>query len=357
MYLRERELPTKLFFFLFSFMPFYVITIYIIGQVFNFSINNPVFILIKMWKDVFAFLLILVSAFYYWKFARFNALDFFITLFVLSAALYVILAQSVLLALWSFRSLFFIYFFYLLGRLQIISEQTLFKLLLTIYVISFFTAIFGIIQVNFLGKSFYDFVYGFENVNYTFYSFGYDKLRATSTFVSAHEFGLFLSNNLLCVPFLLKYKSKFHINLSKGFILFIAAALVIALFYSFSRSSMIILAICYLLFVLRDSKYLIYYFVLILFGYWILSYIGGLENISLLFGGYDPSTSGHMDIIKDAYDTFSQNIFGIGLGEAGVIIRRFLSNAPQFEGDFFNIIVQMGISGLFFYLITYFISF
>ena len=139
-------------------------------------------------------------------------------------------------------------------------------------------------------------------------------------------------------------------------ILFIAFFLLVGLFYSFSRSSIIILSVCYIIYLLRESRYLIYFLIIILLAYLLLDTLGGIESLSLLFSGYDPSTSGHIFIIEDAYKLFARNFWGTGLGSAGVIVRRFIEKAPQFEGDFFNLVVQMGIFGFVFYLVTYILA-
>ena len=104
-------------FFMFSLLTFHVTIIFVIAFIYGFSINDPGFILIKMWKEILAlsgificFPLLLRSNL---KIKGINNLDVFILLICGVGLIYVIGSSNQIRAIWSYRSLFGIYLFYL----------------------------------------------------------------------------------------------------------------------------------------------------------------------------------------------------------------------------------------------------
>ena len=71
-------------------------------------------------------------------------------------------------------------------------------------------------------------------------------------------------------------------------------------------------------------------------------YVGIVDNIMYSLSGADPSSSGRIGVINEAWSFFKSNPLGAGLGTVGVVVRRFIPDAPQFEGELFNILAMMG---------------
>jgi len=79
-------------------------------------------------------------------------------------------------------------------------------------------------------------------------------------------------------------------------------------------------------------------------------FLGAVENFSSAYEGTDSSTSIHLRMIQEAITMVLETPQGIGLGKIGVVVRRFDPSAMQYEGEFFNLSVQIGILGALLYL-------
>lgn len=352
------KLPRKLIFILFFLLPFHVLIIYMLQNKASFGINDIFFIFIKMWKEAWVVITLLILLAINFKFnsalkSKLTSIDTTILLFIIIGLFYTILSDNLLLALWSFRSLFAVFFLYMLGRLVLFNPEDYYKFFKIMFLIAIITSIFGIIQVDFLGPEFQTLAYGADVIRTDLTAINYDKLRATSTFLTANEFGLFLVFIIFTLPVILGKNETSR----KTKLLYILLALIIlaGLAYSFSRSAILILLVGAAFVVFKNPKYTFIVLILLFFVYLTMDYLGVFTNLERVIQGTDPSTQGHRYVINEAFNSLLNNPLGIGLGKAGVVIRRFNPNAPQFEGEWFNLLVQMGLPGASLYLIIHFI--
>lgn len=346
-------------FILFGLFPFHTFIVYIASGVTGLHINDPKFIIFKMWKESFIATVILVyilnKIILKKSFTRFDSLDFIIAAFCFLGIIYIAISDRIYLSVWSFRTIYSCFLFYFFGRIQIFNQCDFIKLIKMMFIIGIVISIFGVLQVEILGPTFFEKFYDMDQtIASTAYM--YNKMRAQSTFVTPNELGLFLVLILFSVPLLI---SQMKQNRStEKYIVFIGTIIIgTGLIYSFSRSSILLLLFGYGIVSIYRKFYLV--FLIILCGVLLvaLQSIGALDNILSVLNSYDPSTLGHLYVIDNAIDIAIREPMGIGLGTVGVVIRRFIFSAPQFEGEFFNILVQMGVISIFLYLFVYFDSF
>ncbi len=335
---------------LFLVIPFHVFISLYLSFKMGWGINDIRLILFKMWKEIFlilGFLLFFILKILKMKKApilQLHKVDVLVLSFSLIGMLYTLGGADFGIAMWSYRSITYMFLFYFLGRIVDFEKGDWVRFGFTILGLGVITSIIGVIQVEYFGPEFHAIFYGEDKLNYVFTSADYDKLRASSTFVSVHEFGLFMIIGLFSSVFLFiiwkakpvtKYVTLGLINL----------VLLVGLIYSLSRSSFLILIIGFLFLSIRKLQYLIFGLVVALVFYYALDFIGAFDSFRTVASGKDPSTQGHSSIIFTAITDFLSNPIGIGLGEVGVVVRRFKPEAIQYEGEFFNILVQMGVLG------------
>ncbi|WP_020401556.1 O-antigen ligase family protein [Gracilimonas tropica] len=338
--IRIDEIRTWLKYF-FVLITVHVLFVYFIKNIGGFGINSFAYVLIKMWKEIVLLILLSLFAYVHRSSAiKLNALDAMILLFVLIGITYTIVAPNKVPAIWSFRSIYEIFAFYLLGRFYFLKKMDLTDFLKALVIMGCLTSIFAVVQVQFLGADFFSEVYGVDEVPIAYSSHGYENLRAPSTFITPHEFGLFL---VLCFMFA-SYLFKTDRYSKKSFV-FINVLLLIGLAFSLSRSSILILIICYGLYWVRNKKTTFGFLILCVFGALVLYLIGVAENISSVIEGEDPSSMGRFVVFREFLNHMQNHPLGSGLGTIGVVVRRFIPNAPQFEGELFNIFGMMGIAG------------
>jgi hypothetical protein len=319
----------------------HVIVVYTIKNIGGFSINDPQYIFIKMWKEI---VLLLFIALYIYKYKEKKVLlinlDLLILLFVMIGVVYMIVAPNKLTAIWSFRSIFQIFAFYLLGRFFFFDLNELRVLFLLLVIMGVLTSIFAVYQVEVLGTDFFTEIYGVDEVAVAMTSYGYDNIRASSTFITPHEFGLFLVLCFLFSSYLIKTSQR-----GKLFFYLAMVILLIGLAYSLSRSSILLFVISFGLFWVRNSKTLILFVLISTIFILILFYLEALDNFISIVDGRDPSSQGHYAVLQDFISHLNKYPFGSGLGTVGVVVRRFIEDAPQFEGEIFNIFAMMSIIG------------
>ncbi len=333
---------------MFSLLTFHVTIIFVIAFIYGFSINDPGFILIKMWKEILAlsgificFPLLLRSNL---KIKGINNLDVFILLICGVGLIYVIGSSNQIRAIWSYRSLFGIYLFYLFGRMQNFSLIDFKKLFLLLFILGVIAAIIGICQVEVFKENFFLYLYGIQGGTPANY---YDKMRAQGTFITPHELGLFLVTIIFAAPFIFSFVKK---KSSKIIALFGMSIILIGLAYTMSRSSFVILGFGLLIFSLFSGRNLKIVTVSLLVLLPTFFFLGSFDNFAGAYYGTDSSTSIHVRLIPEVITKILEAPQGIGLGEVGVVVRRFDPGALQYEGEFFNLSLQLGIIGAFLYL-------
>lgn len=343
----------KLLKYFFALITIHVLVVYFIKNIGGFEINSFAYVIVKMWKEV----VLLVFLFLYAyankeKRIKVNLLDTYIILFILLGIGYTIIAPSKLTALWSFRSIYEIFGFYLLGRFFFLEREELDFFFKTMILMGCLTSIFAIIQVQFLGANFFKEVYGLDEVATAMTTYGYDSIRAPSTFITPHEFGLFL---VLCFMFSsYLYKTK---KIKKRTFILVNILLLIGLAFSLSRSSILILLICYGLYWVDNIKSTFSFIAICLFAAIVMYFIGVMENFSSVLEGRDPSSMGRLVVLQEFITHVKENPLGSGLGTVGVVVRRFIPSAPQFEGEILNIFAMMSLMGGISYIILLIIPF
>ncbi|MCF7804255.1 MAG: O-antigen ligase family protein [Candidatus Marinimicrobia bacterium] len=337
----------------------HVLLMYAFKGYMGLNINAPSFILIKLWKELVISLFILVNV--VMTSYRRNKIEFrmillddYIVLFLLLGILYIPIGGNLTTSIWSFRSLYEIFFFYMAGRFFVFTIDGYAKVLTRMIGIAVLVSIFAVIQVKYLGTNFFYDVYNVDKLAVAHTAYGYEQIRATSTFITAHEFGLFIVLQILFIPFLWNYydSNKVKIFLSTSLLI-----ILVGLVFSLSRSSIVILFVCGIIYLGRNFKRLPVYLILGIFVFYVLHYTGAIQNLSYIFIGMDPSSSGRLDVLNEAVHFIMDHPFGSGLGTVGVVVRRFIPTAPQFEGELFNILAQLSIVGLLIYISIYFQTF
>ena len=338
-------------FFMFTLLTFHVTIIYVIAFIYDYSINDPGFILIKMWKEVLALSGVIISVPLLFrsnlKLKGVHNLDIFILLICGLGLIYVMMSPYQVRAVWSYRSLFGIFLFYLFGRVQNFSLQDFYKLLLLLFTLAVLAAIIGIGQVEFFKEEFFFYLYGIRSDAGSITNY-YDKLRAQGTFVTPHELGLYLITVVFASPFLFSLfkKTSAKVLTTLGIII-----ILVGLAYTMSRSSFVIFG-CGLIvfsFLSKRNLKLTSMVLVILIPTFIM--MGAVENFSSAYEGRDSSTSIHVRLIQEAIVKILEIPQGIGLGKIGIVVRRFDPSAMQYEGEFFNLSIQLGLLGAFLYLI------
>lgn len=343
----------KLTFLMFFLFAFHVIIIYYIKNIFGFDINSIQYIMIKMWKEMLLFAMIIL---YLMGFSlsignntsKIVVIDWVIIGYLIMGIVYLVFSPNLLVGLWSFRSLFEIFGFYFLGRLCSYHFKD-FKIFFTVLTLAgVITSIFSVIQVEYLGVDFFYEVYGVDDIAIALTGFDYGKIRASSTFITPHEFGLFLTMALIGLYYLISTNDKY-----RRLYFFFALIIVTGLIYSLSRSSYLILSVLIVVISIRNRNFIIYGVIFFLLAYSLMDALGILANISSIFSGEDTSSSGRMDVLSEAISYYQKYPFGSGLGSVGVVVRRFNPEAPQFEGEIFNILAMIGPLGLLIHLGLY----
>jgi len=337
----------------FPLITIHVLVVYVIKNIGGFGINDPVYVVIKMWKEVVLAILIFLLIYNYRNNnISVNNLDLLIILFILIGIVYVIISPNITIGLWSFRSIYGVFAFYLLGRILPINFKDISNLLNVLIVMGLLTSIFGIIQVLVIGPEFFRDFYGEDEVAVAFTTYGYENIRASSTFITPHEFGLFLVLCFLFSSYLFKNKS-----LKKSSFIIINIILLVGLAFTLSRSSIVLLILCFGLYWVNNFKSTLVFIALCLCASIILYFIGVIDNFASVLEGRDPSSMGRFDVLDDFITHLKDNPLGSGLGTVGVVVRRFIPSAPQFEGEIFNIFAMLSLLGGTLYIILLFIPF
>ena len=337
-------------FFMFSLLTFHVTIIFIIAYVYGYSINDPGFILIKMWKEILAisgiFICIPLLIKSNLKLKGIYNLDVSIFLICCLGLMYVITSHNQIQAIWSYRSLFGIFLFYFFGRLQNFSIQDFKNLLQLLFLLAVLAAIIGICQVEFFEDEFFLYLYGIRSEAGSITNY-YEKLRAQGTFVTPHELGLYLITIIFATPFIFSFFKKKSSNMIALLGILI---ILIGLAYTMSRTTFVIFGIGLLVLSVLSKRNLKLIAMVLLIIIPTFIFLGAVENFSSAYEGTDSSTSIHLRMIQEAITMVLETPQGIGLGKIGVVVRRFDPSAMQYEGEFFNLSVQIGILGAFLYL-------
>ncbi len=338
-------------FFMFSLLTFHVTIIFAIAFIKGYSINDPSFVLIKMWKEILAvsgiFIctpILLKSNF---KLKDIYNLDIFIFIICLIGFLYVIASHNQIRAIWSYRSLFGVFLFYLFGRLQNFSMNDFKNILQLLFILAIIAAIIGICQVEFFEDEFFFYLYGIRSDAGSITNY-YEKLRAQGTFVTPHELGLYLVSIIFSMPFIFSFFKKKILKIISAIGIII---ILIGLAYTMSRSTFVIFGVGLLVLSILSKRNIKYIPIVLLITVPTFLILGAAENFSSAYAGTDSSTSIHIKMIQDAITIILQEPQGIGLGKVGVVVRRFDPSAMQYEGEFFNLAIQIGILGGFLYLL------
>lgn len=338
----------------FALITIHVLFVFYIKNLMGVSINDPLYIAIKMWKEIFLLFLLSLGVVQYTisrKLIRLNHVDLVIVLFIVLGIFNLMLSPNISVGLWSFRSLFEIFGFYMLGRMFFLDLTQLKNFLIFIVIMGCITSIFGVIQVKFLGPDFFKEVYGMDEVAVALTGYGYASIRASSTFITPHEFGLFL---VLCFLFSSYLFKEGH--LKKNVFLVIILLLMVGLVLSLSRSSLVIAILCGGLYWVNNFKRLSLFLVICVIGAGFFFLFGAVENILSVVQGKDPSSQGRFAVFSEFVQHVKSHPFGSGLGTVGVVVRRFTPNAPQFEGEFFNLIAMTSFVGGIMYVATQLMS-
>ena len=338
-------------FFMFSLLTFHVTIIFAIAFIKGYSINDPSFVLIKMWKEILAvsgiFICIPILLKSNFKLKGIYNLDIFIFIICLIGFLYVIASHNQIRAIWSYRSLFGVFLFYLFGRLQNFSMNDFKNILQLLFFLAVVAAIIGICQVEFFEDEFFFYLYGIRSDAGSITNY-YEKLRAQGTFVTPHELGLYLVSIIFSMPFIFSFFKKKSSKIINAIGIII---ILVGLAYTMSRSTFVIFGIGLLVLSILSKRNLKYIPIVLLITVPTFLLLGAAENFSSAYAGTDSSTSIHLKMIKDAITIILQEPQGIGLGKVGVVVRRFDPSAMQYEGEFFNLAIQIGILGGFLYLL------
>ena len=250
---------------------------------------------------------------------------------------------------------------YYLARNAQLSLKAVNTLFSTMFFVGVIIGAWGIFQASILGDNFLiDLGYESSNgrLNSSYYIAMFLFQRAVGTFSSPNTFGIYLQ---MCIMLGVYLNSRGLIKHPKIYYLsnFI---LVGALLYTFSRSSLLALAISITMFtslnygfkkcVQITSKVILVFFIVFLvffaFNKDVMEPLitHSINTITL----QDPSAVGHLDSFNDSVTFASKNPFGIGLGKSGPRASARSGLFINSENSFFIILFDLGLLGLFFYL-------
>lgn len=353
-------------------LPYHYMVICVFGK------NIP---FIRGWKEVLIFgMLILDIIMHIKKKERYklSKIDMISILFLFVLVIYILLSDNKYSALYMAR----VYFLPLL-LVPIVShikiDKSQFKIMLhAIAINSIVLCVWGIIQSIFLGDKFlinigYDHYFnvnlGYERLQPAFYISGIIRFqRLVSTFVAPNTCGMYLA---IIFTLLLYFHKKAEMN--KKLFYSSIGILSIAILLTFSRSTWLALALSVIIYIIKNIKFtkktikhiIIGFFVIILLILLIDALIlkGTIFNIGthLIYNTLsfkDSSMIGHIDSLKESVETFTKNVFGLGLGENGPRAMGLSENgkANLTESSYFLILYDVGIIGFIVYFSTYIVS-
>lgn len=315
-------------------------------------------IAVKFWKEVI--ILILVS---YTFLRNFNnekyldyatiAISFFILSLLFSA---IVMTKNITIVIYILR-IYFIpllvyYFSKNCSKLNKITVQSIIKYVVYFYCI---LCIWGIFQALILGDDFlinlgYPVKYaGRLRDSYYFGGFG-DFQRVVATFANTNVFAGVIGFILIIFSF----NAELFENIKKKRIKI--AIMGLAFILTFSRSNWMAMITVVIFLNCRNKKILkkaIGGIILVVIVLFIISKIIDV-NILEYFQRYiintltmqEDSAVGRITIWKEAFDTFVNNPFGIGLGKVGVLASKLTGTMPVVgESSYFAILLDTGIQG------------
>lgn len=338
----------------FGLMPVHVLLVFAIQARMGWGINDLSFVLVKSWKEVAA--LTVIGGSLAWRVMSrgkvgvvISSLDIAVLVSAMLGLVYVAISPNKIVGLWSYRSIYEIYLFYFMGRALTFTIEDYRRVFSLALVGGLTTAVFAVVQVEWLGPAFYYVMYGWSEIPLSLTeTVGLTRMRATATFTSVHEFGLFMVLCMIFGSWLLAGSGRGRLRSS---FLVPGVILLVGLYYSYSRSSMALAVGSAIAMGVVTRRPLLAVGVPLGAGLAGATVLVIGDTVRQILAGLDPSTLGRFDLFSAFLREFASQPLGSGLGTVGVVVRRFDPGAAQYEGELLNLALQTGVLGIIAYLL------
>lgn len=346
----------------------YVLIVLLPIQYLLFSIILKDISVLKMWKELVIFILLVIQLYSILKNKekrKLNVTDGIIIVFFVYELIYIFIADKIYPAIYIARVYtepLLIYFIFKNMRLSKKDYKDIYRILLIeasiicIYAI-FQSVILGdkfLIKIGYLTKS-------NGGLSTSFYLSGLGNFqRSVGTFVSPNILAFFLG-----IIGIASLHSKGIFTRKKLY--YVQILLVISgVILTFSRSVWLgIAAGILVMFIYNKNKKLFVKVILISSGIslFMLALISGVTGVDI-FGNIvhlvtrtlsfkDTSTVGHLSSLKESFNVFEENIMGTSLGMNGPKAMQFYDKAYLTESSYFLLLFEFGIIGTFIYIGIY----
>lgn len=236
------------------------------------------------------------------------------------------------------------------------DRQKLLNFLKLFLIFSFLLAIWALFQANILGTKFL-FENGYGNngrLDPAYFIAGHTFQRAMGTLAAPNNYGVFVGISIIIAVYFrsyFKYKWLYYVFLTIQ---------CISLIETFSRSAWLGLIMCIIIYVLLEKKKNIFMIIVFIATLGcLLFFIVLIANPDNTIVNYliktitleDSSSLGHWNSWVEGINFIANNPFGIGLGIAGPKASALTGEFLNVESSYFLIAYELGIIGLFVFLI------
>ena len=322
------------------------------------GLSDTMALAISMWKELILLMLIIRLVLRTTKQTRFRvkSVDLLLASYTAFVFVYVFVANSLIAGLYGFRGTVEPFAFYFIARRLSIRSKRLAKIINCLLIVAVLVSVFGFVQAYVLGYSFL-LKYAIDpitnrlaNSNFA-YMGGQFIIRASSTFSSPNQFGMYIAILILVGFGILSEHSVTGLKVTS-----VALVLIVGLLTTFSRSSWLAFGTGFLLmFGLRrkiKKQIVVVVFVLALLALPVVMRLNIFERVAETVSLADPSAAGRLPSIMSGIEFVQQNPLGVGLGTSGPRSVRFDKVLDQHAENFYVLMaMEIGVAGLLLYLV------
>ena len=301
--------------------------------------NNSI---ITIWKELFLLLLLVIvilkeTNLLKGKIPKPNQFELLLVIFILLGIVYIPVSGNFTAGIYGFNYSFRYIFAYFLVLYMPLTISQIKKIISLIIINTFFIFLFGIIQKFYLGKSFFLLFLPPDKLGNVIETFG-GNIRMMSFLGSPNDFGLFMFLSLTLVLSMIvfnAFKNKKAISL----LYIVCFMFFLGILFSYSRSVFIATIVSFMLFGIKIKNRLVLSMaiatittifmlsVLFISGYeaqqTLTPVLSSFNRIYAALELRDSSSQFHLNAKLSTIDILVEHPFGLGLGRAGHIGRRF----------------------------------
>lgn len=269
-------------------------------------------------------------------------------------------------SLYALRGIVEPFVFYLVARIMLGNHKTSARLVRTIMFVAIMVSLFGLIQANVLGIPFLElFPPRYQDVSGTGEPSalptahvkrigGMLFLRASSTFPSPNEFGMYLAICALCGLGVVLSTERPRLRASAFGLLVVGGILLIGLLNSASRSSWLAVAVGIIVLLSAQHqvpRWAVHLGVVLALAAIVAGAALGLPSfVGRTLTGQEISAAGRIESLTSGWAVLRTHPFGVGLGMSGPRMAQFAKAALHTENYYLLLGFDMGILGLMFYI-------